>query len=152
MNKLECPDYSTIKQMERILGINNLKINKDIYSMKRDVYSGKIIKKGSIEDREETKINYSFEKLLVNFIYNGNKYGLIVPTEEFVVSRDYQYEKKDVVDMGDGYIAVEGRNKKPILLPYLFFGTLYEISANKLLKYLKQKLKIKFVNQFVSSG
>ena len=129
------------KILEDALGIESLRF--DDSDMERDEYKGTHIKRGGTY-RKESVNTYTFPKhIACTFTQNGQRKGIKFPTNDFVVAKDYEYSHDNVVDVGDGMIQMSYSffgKKKPLLLPYTFIGTKYELDKNRIANYLKDKI------------
>lgn len=126
-------ENSYTKYLEKFLGVEDLRFNDEI-TEDRDIYFGKHIKR-SLDYRKEIETTHTFPKYIsFSWTKNGERFGIKFQTKDFIESKEYQYEKEDVVDAGDGLIY------KNITLPYLFLGTSYYLNRNKVVDFLKSKI------------
>jgi hypothetical protein len=135
-------ENNTNRLLADFLEVENISFKED-FCEDRDIYFGRHIKRSEYY-RKEDKISYTFPKYInCLFTKKGNRFGIKLKTKDFIVSEDYQYEKMDTVDSGDGMIRTEktflGKSKE-LLLPYLFIGNRYKIDTNKVVRHLKEIL------------
>lgn len=132
MNKFTINSY-LIPTVEKILGIENLSIRRDDDIGKATTFKGYTIKDGGIfgsyRERETTRY---IDRLFCSFTKNGRRFGIIVSPREFVESREFDF-------VGDGFVELNGK-VYPYLLKFNYRGVDYEISPEKLISYLVEKI------------
>ena len=131
----ESLENNTNKLIEKALGIQNVSFVEDLEKNKEfDEYfvkrSGSFYKK----TKNKRKIYY------INMIFkkNNKKYGIKIKPEEFVKNEEFDYIADDFIDGEDGRVLYIG--KKPIRLPFQFYGTKTVKDLEKLISYLEEKI------------
>lgn len=144
-NRLSNLSNDLLEEYLKPLGVSNIRFSE---SLEREEYKGSTIKRSARfrgSYRKETENITSFPRTIYfMFEHNGERKGVPLATEDFVLNERDVFVKKDVVELGDGLImsdvSIFGK-RKPMMLPYTFIVNGHMIDTKKFIDNLVSILK-----------